>query len=652
MTAIYGIWRFDGMDVRTDLRRLEFGVRRYGSDDFEVWSPHPSLALGRRLHRSLPEDIFPTPFLDRHRYRVVADVRLTERDELASQLGLGADAARMSDAAVVSIALESWHEQAFDRIYGAFAIAAWDTLEQRLLLARDYLGSKPLFFHSGDNFFAFASMPDGLHCLPDVPRGPDIESMKRFLVQENEGFGRTHFEAIGRVMPGHYAIVKPSELEQTRYWHPDLSQLRLPTHGHYVNALTEHLDRAVAAALRGAEMQVATHLSSGFDSTAVATAAARQLATGGGTVVAYTAAPREGYEIEDSLWIADESALAKATADMYQNMEHVIMRTDRTPMADLARTSTIYAVPVMNICNTTWYDAINDDVRRRGISVLLYAFMGNATISETGTLALPELIRKGRIFSWIKLSIALIRNKSSTFVAIIWESFSQVVPDALYRKLIESRHGPLVSMRRCSSIKGDHLHHTVREAASESSIPGASSRILKTGWARPTSNSLYERLILLSPDYEGPSNKGILGEWKIDYRDPTADRRLVEFSLRVPVEELIRAGDRRAILRGVLARRAPPEVLESRRKGLQGADWHEWFREARGEIAEEIARIEMSEPCAELIDVPRLKALVDNWPNGGDKVWSEWGNTVDYRWCLLRAISAASFMRQAARSNY
>ena len=380
---------------------------------------------------------------------------------------------------------------------------------------------------------------------------------------------------------------------------PDLTPLQLPTHEDYADALCQHLDRAVAAALRGAEERVATHLSAGFDSTAVTTAAARQLSSSGGTVVAYTAAPRDGYCAANSDRIADESGLARMTAEMYQNMEHVIVRTDRTPMIDIIRTSKIYGVPIMNICNLSWHDAINDDVRSRGIGVLLNAFLGNATISETGILALPELIKRRRVATWTKLAVALITKRSAGFLEIMWQSFGQYIPNNIYRWLIEIRYGPLVSMFRYSLIKREYLRKTVADAAQELAIPGARSRILKTGWVRPTNHSLYERLILLSPDYEGPANKGILGEWKIDYRDPTADRRLVEFSLRVPVEELICGGDRRAILRTVLAQRAPPEVLENPRRGLQGADWHEWFSKSRVEIAEEIARIEMSQQCLE-----------------------------------------------------
>ena len=148
MTAIYGLWRFDGSDVSADIKLLDSALSLYGSDECKMAAIGPSLALGRRLHRSVPEDRFATAIAASGRYAVVADVRLTERDDLADQLGLGPKASTLSDAALAAAALEAWDEQAFDRIYGSFAIAAWDEQNERLLLARDPLGQKPLFFHA------------------------------------------------------------------------------------------------------------------------------------------------------------------------------------------------------------------------------------------------------------------------------------------------------------------------------------------------------------------------------------------------------------------------------------------------------------------------------------------------------------------------
>ena len=650
MTAIYGLWRFDGADVASDFARMDAALLRYGGDGHETSAPASGLSMGRHLHASLPEDCLGHSAERKGRYLVVADVRLTERDDLARELGLGADALRMSDAAIAAAAIERWHEEAFDRIYGAFAVAAWDTEQRRLLLARDHIGQKPLFFHAGEELFAFASMPIGLHAVPAVPRGPDIEGIKRFLAVENLSPGKTHYEGIGRVMPGHYAIVGPEGVAQVRYWQPDLTPLSLSSHQAYVDAFAEHLERAVAAALRGGGAHVAAHLSSGFDSTAVATTAARQLAKAGATLVAYTSAPREGCDKTLPGRLADESALASATAAMHPNIEHVVVRSNRTPLENLGRTASIYGAPVLNICNMTWFDPINDDAAGRGITVLLESSMGNATISETGMLALPELLRSGRVIPWLRLSLALVRKRVAGAPAVAWNSFNSWLPDPVYRWVVEKRYGSLVSTS-ASALKEQYQLEAMEGAASESPVPAGVETRPSSGWTRPSGRSVDDRLMMVSSDDNGALWKGILGEWKIDCRDPTADRRLVEFSLRIPTEQLIHGGEQRAILRKFLADRVPREVLDNRLKGYQAADWHEWLTLAREGIADEIARMDSFEPAAEILDLERLKGLLERWPAPGADEWNDYEAVAEYRCCLLRAISAVNFMRQAAGSN-
>jgi asparagine synthase (glutamine-hydrolysing) len=488
--------------------------------------------------------------------------------------------------------------------------------------------------------------------LPDVPRGPDVDSIKRFLAQDYLAHGQTHYEGIARVMPGHYAIITSRSFRETRYWKPDLTPLRLASSEDYANALAEHFERAVAAALRGGETKVGAHLSSGLDSTAVATTAARLLAPRGGTVIAYTASPREGYDKTRPNRLADESGLAGTTAALHPNMQHVVIRSDRTPVKTRSHTGSIYGLPALNLCNETWSDAINDDAAQRRITVMLEASLGNLTISETGILALPVLIRGGRIVAWLKLVRGLARKDVIGWSSILWNSFNFFIPNALYHWLLERRHGAMVMPARHSGLKYEHWRAVILDAVGQSSSSHSNDRALAGAWLRGSASSLANRLRILEGEDGGASLKGILGEWKIDYRDPTADRRLVEFSLRVPAEELIRGGEPRALIRQILAQRAPPEVLDNPRRGYQAADWHEWLTKARQDVSDEIARIEMFEPTAELIDVKRLRSLVDNWPQPGSNEWNDADAIADYRCCLLRSISAASFMRQAAGSNY
>jgi asparagine synthase (glutamine-hydrolysing) len=140
-------------------------------------------------------------------------------------------------------ALERWGEEAVDRLVGDFAFALWDGGRERLLLARDFLGQRPLHYHRGDGFFAFASMPKGLHALPEVPLAPNRQAVADFLALMPETGTETFFEGIEKVRRAISSIVTRDGLLVRKYWQPPSTMLRLGSPDEYAEALREQLDR-------------------------------------------------------------------------------------------------------------------------------------------------------------------------------------------------------------------------------------------------------------------------------------------------------------------------------------------------------------------------------------------------------------------------
>lgn len=611
------------------------------------------IALGRKLVSTVPEDRYdeqPVLTEDR-RYLVVADLRLDDRDGLARELSRRPnDLANLSDAAVAALCLERWHEAAFDRLVGVFAIAAWDRRERRLLLARDFLGARPLFYHQGTRLFGFASMPAGLHALPQVPKGADYEAMVDALALFAPRSPRSPYRDIQRVMPGHYCVVDAKgEVRQTRFWRPNLEPLRLKTHADYVEGLREHLDQAVAAQLRGSGGRVAAHLTAGFDSSAVTTAAARLMQDEAGRITAFTACPREGYAAPGGLRaIADEGPIAAATAALYPNIEHVIVRTTgRSALDEIDRASTLYGGPMFNLCNLVWSDLIHDEAQRRGLKVLLTGTMGNASLSYSGRAALPELFAKGRLSDWLRLARAQRRSRLTHWRGVAWNTVAPWVPGPMFSALqrLSGRGGPDTS--RYTALRRDLLRRLYAEAAAADTGDNLVQQSLDY-FERPFQNGQAERLATLAGD-PGPIYKGVLGWWGLDTRDPTADRRLVEFSLRIPTEQFMYGGVPKALIRNALAGRAPPEMLKVGPRGYQAADWHEELTRVRERLKMEVENIALHPETQDLIDVERLQSLVDNWPSDG---WGREEVIADYRLSLLRAVSVANFVRRASGANY
>jgi asparagine synthase (glutamine-hydrolysing) len=250
VSAIAGMWRLDGKsDPVADCARMLAAQQMYGPQDGQRRS-HGPIAMGRRLFRTLPEDIYDRqPLRSRDgRLMLVADVRLDNRCELTAELNIASsDALQRCDAEVLLACLEHWGEGAIDRLVGDFAFALWDTSTQSLLLARDFLGHRPLHYHCGNGFFAFASMPKGLHALPDIPRAPDEQMLAEFLTLIPQAGPRTFFRHIARVEPAHIVTVTRSGVSSRLYWQPQQPRAgRLPT-AKYVEGLRYHLDQAVQA---------------------------------------------------------------------------------------------------------------------------------------------------------------------------------------------------------------------------------------------------------------------------------------------------------------------------------------------------------------------------------------------------------------------
>ncbi|MFN3387870.1 MAG: asparagine synthetase B family protein [Allosphingosinicella sp.] len=643
MTALAGLWGYgDSPEPAAACARMLKAQRLYGPEA-PASAAEGEVALGRALYPLLPEDRF-----DRGpvrggggRFLLAADVRLDDREGLADALGIGAgEAAALADSALVMRAFERWEEAALDRLAGDFALALWDGARRRLLLARDPFAQRPLHYHRGPGFFAFASMPKGLHALAEIPPAPDRQAMADFIALLPETGSESFFAGIEKVRGGHVVEVGPGGLVSRRYWHPPSATLRLKRPDDYAEAMREQMDRAVAARLRGCGGRVASQLSAGLDSSTVTATAARLLTGEGGRVTAFTAVPRPGFPDPGLRGrFADEGPLAAEVAALYANVEHVRVPGDgRSPLAGLDRAFFLYERPYLNLCNGTWVDAIMDEARARRHRVMLGAILGNATFSYSGLHALPRLLRQGRLVRLLREARLLLRG-GSHWEGVAAAALGPFVPRRLWRAILRAR-GRERALTGYSAI-----HPTLAE--DPALLRRAAERGLDLSY-RPRADSIEARLSLLEGTDFGNYNKGTLAGWGIDYRDPAADRRLIELCLSFPPEAWLGDGRPRGLARQMLDGRVPPEVTSETRRGFQAADWHEALTASRARLREEIERLEAVPAAAGALDLPRLKRLVEQWPEEG---WERIEVRNAYRLALLRGAAAGHFLRKASGSN-
>ncbi|HYW14867.1 MAG TPA: hypothetical protein VE891_01755, partial [Allosphingosinicella sp.] len=229
MSAIAGLWFTDGRPASAALDRMLAALQPYGPDSAGRWT-RDEIALGHRAMHLFPGDEANRQPLTGGggRFVMVADARLDDREGLAESLGRAASLTpSTSDPELLLRAFERWGEDCLDRIYGDYALAVWDGDRRRLLLARDGMGGRPLCYFRGPDLFAFASMPRGLHALPEIPYEADEDLLARALDLVPPDPHSTCFRNVLRVAMGECVVVTADGVSRRRHWDPAPEPLRL-----------------------------------------------------------------------------------------------------------------------------------------------------------------------------------------------------------------------------------------------------------------------------------------------------------------------------------------------------------------------------------------------------------------------------------------
>ena len=271
MSGIVGIWNLDGKPVEPELlARMSATMAHRGLDGEAMWIEGP-VGLACQLFRVTPESEKETqPLVDSRGIVLVFDGRLDNREELLASLR---DSYKISpsspDPDLVLAAYEAFGDRLPERLAGDFAFGLFDPNRQQILLARDAIGIRPLYYCRTRDTFLFASEVKALLAHPKVSPKPNDNQLADFFLTHVHDHEMTFFEGVFSLPPAHMTVISSQGFAKRRYWDFDpTSTIRFRSFEEYVDAFRYLFEQAVRRRLRSAH-PVAVSVSGGLDSSSI-----------------------------------------------------------------------------------------------------------------------------------------------------------------------------------------------------------------------------------------------------------------------------------------------------------------------------------------------------------------------------------------------
>lgn len=178
-----------------------------------------------------------------------------------------------TDTEVIVHAYEEYGPDCVNLFNGMFAIAIWDAKKRELMLVRDRLGIKPLYYYQNRDFISFASEIKSILIDHEVPREVDTQALSNFLTLHYVPGPRTMFRNIMKLQPGHMLIVSNGKSRIKRYWElkknqPVVDEMERISENEAADRVYAALKESVKKRLQS-DVPVGALLSGGLDSTAI-----------------------------------------------------------------------------------------------------------------------------------------------------------------------------------------------------------------------------------------------------------------------------------------------------------------------------------------------------------------------------------------------
>lgn len=472
-----------------------------------------------------------------------------------------------TDTEVIVHGYEQWGADVLARLRGMFAIAVWDAARERLLLARDRLGEKPLYFAERGGDFLFASEIKALFEDPRLPRRVNAEALPFYLTLGYTPPPMTMFEGISKLAPGEMLLVDVRGVRHERYWRPVMDSEthdkahngRMMDYGQAVRQVREQVFDAVESRLMS-DVPLGALLSGGLDSTAVVAVIGRLIERPVRTFTVGFAGESDKFNVDaryaalaaERLRTEHRAIAVRADAGLAELVPHLIYALDE-PMAQPAVVQTAYVAAL---------------ARAEGVPVLLSGDAGDELFAGYPTYRadlqlqryrrVPSLVREavfnpiferlpGARFDRFRKLAARSRLDNATLRYLSW---MQLVALERLPGLLNANHGAL------GAGALEQLTALIGPLAAAPRTRYFADRIAFTSlnlWLAEDSNMRVDKMSMAM---------------SIESRAPLEDHHLVELALRLPLRYKLRRGDFKAVFKDAVADLVPREVLERPKWGF------------------------------------------------------------------------------------
>jgi len=475
-----------------------------------------------------------------------------------------------SDTEVIVHGYEQWGERCVDKFRGMFAFAVWDATARRLLLARDRLGVKPLYYaHIPGRGVVFGSELKSLLEDPDVPRDWRPDAIDAYLTLLYIPAPATIYKGIYKLEPGHVLIAEKGSVRTSRYWDLEFTGDGDPLREEeYLEQLDALLSESVA--LRQiADVPLGAFLSGGIDSSAVC-AYMRETSTRPPVTISVGFDHARYDELAHAKRVAEhlgcEFHPRTVTPDIVSLLPKLAWHFDE-PFADSSAVPTYYVSKAARELVTVALSGDGGDELWAGYArhrVEHWEQNARRTLGPASAVAgmlgraLPLSVKGAR-------ALRHLGSEPSQAYALK-HAYGMFEPDAKTR---------LYSSDFSASVRGADPFASFRDAYSRCRSIDPVDRGLYTDVHTYMVDDILTKVDRMSMAVS------------LEAREPLLDHRLLEFAATVPTSLKIKNGRGKYLLRKALEKKVPREILERGKQGFE-APIGEWLRGPLAPMAESL----------------------------------------------------------------